>query len=83
VETAGKKILVDSGLIQGSDDAQELNREPFPLPVADIDAVILTMVTWITQVDCHAWWMQDTRVRSMLMVQQGSWQTLYGVTRQG
>ncbi len=42
VQTSGKNILVDCGLVQGGDDAQELNREPFPIPVGEIDAVVLT-----------------------------------------
>lgn len=42
VQTGGKKVLVDCGLVQGGDDARELNREPFPIPVGDIDAVVLT-----------------------------------------
>jgi metallo-beta-lactamase family protein len=36
------RILVDCGLIQGSQEDEERNREPFPFDPASIDAVILT-----------------------------------------
>ncbi|HUU00577.1 MAG TPA: MBL fold metallo-hydrolase [Myxococcota bacterium] len=42
VECAGKRILVDCGMIQGEDDSDELNREAFPFDAASLDAVLLT-----------------------------------------
>jgi metallo-beta-lactamase family protein len=42
VECGKTKILVDCGMIQGDDDANELNREPFPFDPAKLDAVVLT-----------------------------------------
>jgi metallo-beta-lactamase family protein len=40
---AGKtKVLVDCGMIQGDENAGELNREPFPFDPAGLDAVVLT-----------------------------------------
>lgn len=35
-------VLLECGLIQGGRKAEERNRDPFPLPVEDIDAVILS-----------------------------------------
>lgn len=41
--TSGKtKVLVDCGMIQGDENAGELNREPFPFDPAELDAVVLT-----------------------------------------
>jgi metallo-beta-lactamase family protein len=34
--------MVDCGMLQGDDDAQELNRESYPIRPDDIDAVVLT-----------------------------------------
>lgn len=42
VECDTKRILVDCGMIQGDNDANELNREPFPFDPAKLDAVVLT-----------------------------------------
>jgi len=42
VECGKKKILVDCGMIQGDDDAHELNREPFPFDPKELDALVLT-----------------------------------------
>ncbi len=42
VETAGRRILVDCGLIQGSTQDEARNRDPFPFNAAEIDAVVLT-----------------------------------------
>ena len=39
---AGRKVLVDCGMIQGSPRHERHNREPFPLEVGEIDAVVLT-----------------------------------------
>ncbi len=42
VETEKSRIMVDAGLYQGLKELRELNWQPFPLPPASIDAVILT-----------------------------------------
>ncbi len=42
VRCGGKSIIVDYGMIQGDKDAYELNREPLPIPVSEIDGVVLT-----------------------------------------
>lgn len=42
VETAGRKLLVDCGLFQGTKALQARNYESFPFNPADIDAVLLT-----------------------------------------
>ncbi len=42
VECAGKRILIDCGMIQGDDNADELNHAEFPFEAASLDAVLLT-----------------------------------------
>lgn len=42
VEVDDHKVLLECGLIQGSRKDEALNTEPFPLPINDIDAVILS-----------------------------------------
>lgn len=42
LETENKKILVDCGLIQGTDFAEEANRSPFVYDPASIDYLIIT-----------------------------------------
>jgi metallo-beta-lactamase family protein len=42
LETQGKKLLVDCGLFQGLKQNRLRNWEPFPVPPADIEAVLLT-----------------------------------------
>lgn len=42
VEAAGKRILLDCGMIQGGRDAEARNREPFGFDAAGIDAVVLS-----------------------------------------
>ncbi len=42
LETCGKKLLIDCGLFQGLKKNRLRNWEPFPVPPAEIDAVILT-----------------------------------------
>lgn len=42
IEANGKKVLVDCGLFQGSAELSARNREPFPVPVDEIDAIVLT-----------------------------------------
>ena len=38
----GRTLLLDCGLIQGGDDPDSRNREPFPFDVRDVDAVVLS-----------------------------------------
>lgn len=42
VEAAGKRILLDCGMIQGSRDAEARNLEPFGFDPATIDALVLS-----------------------------------------
>lgn len=42
VETENTKILVDCGLYQGYKWLRERNREPLPLNIKDLDAIVLT-----------------------------------------
>ncbi len=42
VESHGARILVDCGLFQGPRELRQRNRETFPLPPADLSAVVLT-----------------------------------------
>jgi len=42
LRVGGHKVLLECGLIQGGDQNEERNREPFPFPVDEIDAVILS-----------------------------------------
>ena len=42
VETGGKRILLDCGMIQGSDAEEARNAEPFPFDANDIDAVVVS-----------------------------------------
>lgn len=42
VETEHAKFLVDFGLFQGGRDIQEINRNDLPVPVKDLNAVLLT-----------------------------------------
>jgi len=42
IECAGKRILVDCGLFQGSRDLDEMNAAPFGFDAAAIDVVLLT-----------------------------------------
>lgn len=42
IEVAGKRILLDCGLIQGSREEERRNQEPFPFPPESIDAVVLS-----------------------------------------
>lgn len=42
VETEGKRVLVDCGLFQGYKQLRLRNWNPFPVPPASIDAVLLT-----------------------------------------
>jgi metallo-beta-lactamase family protein len=38
----GRTLLLDCGLIQGGDDPDERNRQPFPFDPAQVDAVVLS-----------------------------------------
>ena len=42
VSARGSRVLVDCGLYQGSKDLRLRNWQPFPVPVDEIDAVVLT-----------------------------------------
>ncbi len=42
VHAAGRTLLLDCGLVQGSDADEALNRKPFPFDPSSIDAVILS-----------------------------------------
>lgn len=42
VQVGEHRILVDCGLLQGSDRHERHNRDPFPFDPSDIDAVVLT-----------------------------------------
>jgi len=42
IRIRGKQVLLECGLIQGSEEDHELNRKPFPFEVAGIDAVVLS-----------------------------------------
>ncbi|HET7452763.1 MAG TPA: MBL fold metallo-hydrolase [Thermoanaerobaculia bacterium] len=42
LETGPKTVLVDCGLFQGGSELQAKNREPFPVDIAGIDAILLT-----------------------------------------
>lgn len=42
VQAAGRRVLLDCGLIQGSRDAERRNSDPFPFDPREIDAVVLS-----------------------------------------
>ncbi|HEX5693205.1 MAG TPA: MBL fold metallo-hydrolase [Arenimonas sp.] len=42
VEANGHRVLLDCGMIQGSDADERRNEDPFPFDVGDIDAVVLS-----------------------------------------
>ena len=42
LEVAGRRILLDCGMIQGGRERHERNREPFPFDPAELDFVILS-----------------------------------------
>ena len=42
LEIDGKKLLIDCGLFQGLKKTRIRNWEPFPIPPADIDRILLT-----------------------------------------
>ena len=42
VEAAGRRILLDCGLIQGSRESEARNEHPFPFDPGTLDAVVLS-----------------------------------------
>ena len=42
VEAAGRNVLLDCGMVQGSPEAEARNLEPFPFDVASLDALVLS-----------------------------------------
>ena len=42
VEAAGRRILLDCGLIQGSRESEARNEHPFPFDPSTLDAVVLS-----------------------------------------
>ena len=42
VEAAGKRVLLDCGLCQGSAEMEASNADPFPFEVASIDALVIS-----------------------------------------
>ena len=42
VEAAGRRVLLDCGMIQGSPEAERRNTDPFPFEPAHIDVLILS-----------------------------------------
>ena len=42
LRAGGTRILLECGLVQGVEDEERHNREPFPFDVADIDAVVIS-----------------------------------------
>ena len=42
IRTSKHTLLLECGLIQGGREAETRNREPFPVPIDDVDAVVLS-----------------------------------------
>ena len=42
VEANGHRLLLDCGMIQGSDEDERRNEDPFPFEIGDVDAVVLS-----------------------------------------
>src|SRR3954466_8124239 len=42
LDTGASKVLIDAGLFQGLKELRERNWQPFPIPAADIHAIVLT-----------------------------------------
>ena len=42
LDTGASKVLIDAGLFQGLKELRERNWQPFPIPAAEIDAIVLT-----------------------------------------
>lgn len=42
VQAAGKRLLLDCGMVQGSDEEEAINTQPFNFDVAAIDAVVIS-----------------------------------------
>jgi len=55
VEAAGKKLLLDCGIFQGSPELSDRNYQPLTIDPKTIDYVVLTMRIWTTLDGCRAW----------------------------
>ncbi|MBS0201014.1 MAG: MBL fold metallo-hydrolase [Proteobacteria bacterium] len=42
VQAAGKRLLLDCGMVQGSDEEEAINTQPFNFDIAGIDAVVIS-----------------------------------------
>ncbi len=42
IQVGSKRVLLDCGLLQGGDETEQRNRQPFPFNVRELDAVILS-----------------------------------------
>lgn len=42
LEVAGKRVLLDCGMVQGGKDSDEINGKPFPFDIATLDALVLS-----------------------------------------
>ena len=42
IEAAGRRVLLDCGMIQGSPEAERRNAEPFPFDPAELDALVIS-----------------------------------------
>ena len=42
VEAAGRRLLLDCGMIQGSPEAERRNFDPFPVEVGQVDALVIS-----------------------------------------
>ena len=42
IQVGSKRVLLDCGLLQGGDETEQRNRQPFPFNLRELDAVILS-----------------------------------------
>lgn len=42
VEAAGRRVLLDCGMIQGSFEVERRNADPFPFDVSRVDALVIS-----------------------------------------
>ena len=63
LKACGKNILVDWGMRQGREEDISYD---MPLPVNEIDAVLVTMPMLTTQVICHCWQRVVSKAKSGL-----------------